>query len=88
MPDWRDAAWIAAFGTLLSIVMGKLGGVATWISHRRDQARDRRESQKTVRALLETIDLKDMELGVKDRIIDALTRELDRRGETRNGGRP
>ena len=91
MPDWRDAAWIAAFGTLLSIVMGKLGNIATWVSERRERARERRESQKTMKALVETIELKDMELGVKDRIILAMRQELDRRDRVdrgRNGGTP
>lgn len=79
MSDWiKDAAWITAVGTVFGIATGRFGSAIAWMADYMDRARERRSAQKTVRTALETIDLKDMELEVKDRIIMALNKENSR----------
>ena len=80
MPEWaRDAGLIAAVATLINIVTGRFGSGVAWIFARL-------EARKSVRVLQETIELKNQELAMNDRIIADLTAELDRRDRQKGGG--
>lgn len=79
MPEWaRDASLIAAVAALINIVTGRFGSGIAWVV-------GRWEARKSVRVLQETIELKNRELAMNDRIIADLTAELDRR-DRRKGG--
>lgn len=89
MPNWvQDAGMITAVVLVFNALTGRMGSAITWIAGRRDARRARRESEKKAReatkALQRTIELQNVELGIKDRIIAAMTEEMDRLH--RNGG--
>lgn len=69
---------LAAFLTALVAVLKNLDPLLAWWRSRRDRVEKEREARKTVRTLQETIDIKNVELESKDRIIERQDREMER----------
>ena len=69
---------LAAFLTALVAVLKNLDPMIAWWRSRRDRVEKEREARKTVRTLQETIDIKNVELDSKDRIIERQDREMER----------
>ena len=98
MSDWlRDAAVITALVVAFEVFTGRIGAAVKWCKSLLDERRERRKAEKEAeearekarqskRALQETIRLKDMEIETKDRIIAAMSAEMERLH--RNGGAP
>lgn len=98
MSDWlKDAAVITAIVVAFEAFTGRIGSAVMWCKTLIDERRERKKAEaeereakeaalKSSRALQETIRLKDLEIETKDRIIAAMSEEMERLH--RNGGAP